>query len=816
MNFRLTATFFALVLALVVGLLVLVLTDPGKGGLGDDTMLPELRAFKEKDIDAVELTRATAAGNTEERLAFARAADGKWELKEPFAAKVDSAAVESLLRDLFRLKPTAYGDLTDNLTLHGLDRPTYRVTLRKGDKSSGLNVGLSTLGARPVTFVTTSGKPSRPLAVLRSELASMWRESAARQDGEASKLGKWLPDFRLRKPLGSDLRDAALEATAVKLASGPQEVALTRPAGGVWGFTNPASFGEAEEAGDSAAQPPNAAFTGVRPLLSALTAMQVAGVDDYLETPGDLAQYGLKPGDPNAVRVELTSRTGVEAITLGKPVEADGKPVSPAKVYAKIDGDSAVMAVTFDRLDALKATVRGPGELRNKDLLAESARGRIDALDLTVGATLTRLRKVSLAGEPVPQWVIYGGAVPMAAKAAEVEKLLAGLAKPRVVREVLSAPYDPVFADAEKKATLRVWGGGLDGVKPPAVKLEVGQYPAEPVPAGTPTELTFGKAEGDIVFVRRVGEGKSADLKVPDAVLGLVTRSRGDFIDPKFRSFTPATVGRVTFNRGAEAFDLEKDAAGNWAFARPEAVKGRAADGERVAALVAQLATLGGRVVSEAPTPDELKKYGLDPAAPRLRVTLAVQDPANKERVNDFGNDADEGRAVYVRQAGSPFVVQAPRGAFDALATGGLRDRTLYTRDPAKVKRLRIRGWQAAKGALTTYQLERGPAGWAATAPAGAAIDPAKVEQLVALLAKPRVESFDDVKPEQGVSLDSNPNGFEFTLESDGAPAVTLVLGNKADGSKVFAAASTTPGVAGVLDASAIRSLIEKPESLAK
>ena len=305
MNFRLTAIFFALVLALVVGLLVLVLTDPGKGGLGDDTMLPELRAFKDKDIDAVELTRATAAGNTEEKLAFARAADGKWELKEPFAAKVDSAVVEALVRDLFRLKPTAYGDLTDNLTLHGLDRPTYSVTLRKGDKASGLNVGLSTLGARPVTFVSTSGKPSRPLAVLRSELASLWRESVAKQDGEATKLGKWLPDFRLRKPLGSDLRDAALEATALRLVNGPQEVALSRPVGGVWGFTSPANFGEAEEVGDSAAQPPNAAFTGVRPLLSALTAVQVASVEDYLETPGDLGQYGLKPGDPNAVRVEF-------------------------------------------------------------------------------------------------------------------------------------------------------------------------------------------------------------------------------------------------------------------------------------------------------------------------------------------------------------------------------------------------------------------------------------------------------------------------------------------------------------------------------
>ena len=789
MNFRLTAIFFGLVLAFVVGLLVLVLTDPGKGGLGDDTMLPELRDFKEKEIDGLELTRAAAVGNSEEKLAFARNADAKWELKEPFAAKVDSAAVESVVRDLLRLKPTSYGELTDNLTLHGLDRPTYRVTLRKGGASAGLNFGLSTLGARPVTFLTTSGKPSRTLAVLRGDVASLWRESAYRQDGEASKLGKWLPDFRVRKPLGGDLRDAALEVTALKLSFGPQELALARPAGSGWAFTTPANFGEAEEVGDSAAQPPNAAFTGVRPLLTALTSLQVAGVDDYLEAPGDLAQYGLKPGDPNAVRVEMTGKSGVETLTLGKAVEANGKPVAPAKVYAKIDGDSGVMMASFDRLDALKATLRSPGELRNKDLLSESARGKADALDLTVGGTLTRLRKVALPSEATPQWVLYGGATPVAARSAEVEKLLAALAKPRVAREVLSAPYDPVFADPERKATLRLWAGGLDGVKPPAVKLEVGQYPAEPTPAGTPTELTFGKAEGDIVYVRRVTEGKSADVKVPDALLAAVTKSRADLIDPKFRSFTPASVTRVTFNRGAEVYDLEKDAAGTWVFAKPDAVKGRPADAERFAGVLAQLEGVSGRVINEAPTPDDLKKFGLDPA-PRLRATLAVADPANKDRVYEFGNDADEGRAVVVRQLGRPYAVQAPRVAFDALMATDLRDRTLFTLDPAKVKRLKVRGWQAVKGALTTYQFERGPAGWAATAPPGVAVDPAKVERLVALLAKPRVETYvGDVKPEHGVYVDSNPTGFEFTLESDGAPTVALVLGSKADGSKVFATA---------------------------
>ena len=813
MNFRLTAILFGLVLALVAGLLALVLTDPGPAGLGDDTLLPELRAFKEKDIDGLELTRASPVGNAEEKLVFARAGESKWELKEPFAAKIDSFLVEGLVRDLIKLKPTAYGELSENLAIHGLDKPTYRVTLKKGDRASGLNLGNSTGGSRPLTFVTTSAAPQRPLAVARGDLASLWRESAARQEGEASKLGKWLADFRVRKPLGSDLRDAAAEATALKVSVGPQEFALSRSTAGGWVFGSPANFGDADEAGDPAAQPPAAPFTGVRPLLTALTAAQVAGVDDYLEAPGDLAQYGLKPGDPNAVRVELAGKAGTESLVLGRPVEAAGKPLSPAKVYARVEGDSGVMTLTFDKLDALKATARAPGELRNKDLIAEAARGKIDALDLTVGGTLTRLRKVAVPGEATAQWVLYGGPAPVAAKAAEVEAMLAALSKPRVAREVLSAPYDAVFAAAEIKATVRAWA---DAVKPLAAKVEPGQFPPEPTPAGTPLELTFGKTEGEVVYVRRAGDGKSADLKAPATLLATVAKLRGDLIDPKFKSFTPNSVARITFNRGAEAYDLEKDAAGNWAFVKPDALKGKPADPERAANILATLSTLGGRVAVEAPTPDDLKRLTLDPSAPRLRVTLAVKDDAAKDRVYEFGGDADDGRTVNVRQAGRPFVVVAPRAAFDLLAAGDLRDRLLYSLDPAKVKRLKIRGWKAAKGAVTTAQYERGPSGWAAT-PAGAAIDAGKVEALVAALSKPRVDAYVGTPTaEHGVSVDANPEAFEFTLESDGAPTVALVLGSKADGGRVYATASTTPNLIGTLDLSLIRPLTEKPESLAK
>ena len=817
MNFRLTATFFAVVLALVVGLLVLVLVEPGPGGLGSDTLLPELRTTPEKEIDTVELTRTPPAGGAKQTLTFARQPNGKWTLAKPFPAKVDSFLIDAVVRDLVRLKPTSYGELTENLTIHGLDEPTYSATLRAGDKSAAVNFGVAAAGGRPVVFVTTSAVPRRPLAVLRADLAALLKDSAAGKDGEFNALAKWLPDFRVRRPLGSDIRDAAEELTAVKLTYNGLELALGRKPGEGWAFVAPAGFGEAEELGDPAAQSPSSPFTGVRPLLTALTNLQVAGADDYLEAPGDLAQYGLAPGDPGAVRVELSGKAGGEAVVLGKAVEVNGKPTTPAKVYARTEGDGGVMMATFDRLDALKATIRNPADLRDKDLIPDYARGKIDAIDLTVGQTLTRLRKVKVPGEATPQWVVYGGPAPVLAKNSEVEQILGELSKPRVAREVLSAPYDAVFAEPEHKATVKAWSNGLAAVKPPEAKLEPGQFPPEPTPAGKPFDFVFGKTEGDSVFVRRTVDGRTADVKVPAALAVTVARPRGELIDPKFSGFTPKAATRLTFGRGDVAYDIEKNAAGDWTFVKPDDLKGKRADPEGVANLLAMLAALGGRVVNEDPSSFDLKKLGLDPAAPRLRVTVQVPDAANQQRVYEFGNDAEDGKAVVVRQAGRPFVVHAPREVYDALATADLRDRTLYEIDAAKVKRLKIRGWQAATGTLQTYQFEKGASGWAAVAPAGFPADPGKVERLVAALARPRVDRYaGPPTPGQGVSVDANPNAFEFTLESDGAPTVALVSGNKADAGKDFVTASTTPNLVGVLDFAGIQQLIEKPESLAR
>src|SRR4051812_47957373 len=105
MNFRLTAVFLGVVLALLAGLLILFMVEDDKdaAAAGEGLMTPLTSAgVTEKEIDTVEMVRTAPA---EQRLVFSKVGEGRWQLTQPTTAKVDSPAVEGLIRDLFRAKP---------------------------------------------------------------------------------------------------------------------------------------------------------------------------------------------------------------------------------------------------------------------------------------------------------------------------------------------------------------------------------------------------------------------------------------------------------------------------------------------------------------------------------------------------------------------------------------------------------------------------------------------------------------------------------------------------------------------------------------
>ena len=792
MNFRLTGIIFAVVLVLLGGLLVSLLVDSGDTVAAPDGLLdPLTRAgAKAADIDTVEIVRTQPS---EQKLLFLKVGD-RWELREPATAKVDGLAVDTLVRDLFRAAPVRHPELTGSVGVHGLDKPTVRVTLGRGETKATVNVGLTALGGgeRGVTFVTTGGAPGRPLAVKRTDLGGLFRENARTKDGPAWELARWLPDFRARRPLGGDLRDAAADATSLKLAGGGKEVALAKEADG-WRFTSPANFGPADELGESLAGPAASAFAGVRPLLTALTATQL-GVDDYLDKPGDLKEYGLADADAGRVRVELAGLVNgkpapADVVVLGKPVtDKDNKAVVPAKVYGKFDNDPAVFTLPFDRLDALRATVNDPSALRNRDLLPATARDKVDAIDLLVGGQTIKLRKLPGDAGAAGKWWLFGGPQgPAEAKAGEAESILAALTKSRLAREVLTVPNDPAFAPAEVKAVAKFFTGSTPG------KSEPGKPPAEPTVAGSPVELTLGRVAGELAFVRRTAGGLTADLSVRAVdVQPQLVRTRLALLDPKVPGFDPAKATKLTLSTGVE---VGKDDKGNWTFAQPANKKGQPADGPRTLGLLASLATpnvVG--VASDAPTPDELKKWGLEP--PALTATATIDGP-DKERRWEFGGPAESG-TVYARRAGSPLVLFVRQEQAEALKTTDLRDHTVFQLDPATVTRLTVRGYKGDKGP-ETYRFEKSGDAWKAVAPtpAGFSPDAAKLTALLTALNTVRAEAFVWLgnQPQYGLDPAVNPEGLEFGLERSAGPPLTLVLGAKAPGEGlVYAASGSVPG----------------------
>ena len=223
------------------------------------------------------------------------------------------------------------------------------------------------------------------------------------------------------------------------------------------------------------------------------------------------------------------------------------------------------------------------------------------------------------------------------------------------------------------------------------------------------------------------------------------------------------------------------------------------------------------RVVSEKPSPDELKKWGLDPAAPRMKVTVGLTDKAG-DVVYHFGTETEDKQHVHAQQVGRPYVFTVRKAVFDRFAGDDLRDRTIYRLDLAKVNRLKVRGWKDASGAPKEYVAEKKGAEWVGVSPADFKPDPAKVNALLSALAAPRAESFVAVgdQPQYGVTTANNPDLMEFRIESDGQPAVTLVLGKPADGGKTYAASSAVFGDVFILDATQIKKLSEKPASLQK
>jgi hypothetical protein len=855
MNFRTPVVLFVLVLAFGLVILGLAIFESDKPS-SSDVLTEELSkaAVKPDQVDEVVIERPGVG-----TLKFTRGGkDGKeWRIDQP-AAKADPFAVTAVINELLRARPTPYGELSANPAMHGLDPPGLRVILKAGDKSSTVNVGDVTRGGpRAVVFVTTSTR-KRPMAVLRSDLAALLRD--AQSEGKAGDLAKWTSDYRSKTIFPSDSSgpSAADEVQAVKLTSKGKTLTLSR-AGGKWHFEEPKNWGDAATDGDPANP---TSFTAITPLLNAVTSLRAQSGDDFIEQPKDLKEYGLEPGNPDMIKVEAELKDGQKdkpfVLWIGKKADApapkDAKmppPPTSGKVFVRVEGEQGVIRATGSNLDGLAALVADPTPLRDRTLLATD-KNRIDAIDVTVGGQTVKLRRRGGQLGMPGHWELYGGpGDPQRAGETTVAALLEVLTERRTIKD-FPVTNDANFAGPELKAEVKLWADGID-TAPPDPKADP---KAEPKLKGTPYVLQFGKKEGDSVYVRRtLPSGAKTDFTLPENVLvrsagggigsptpllATVAKNRLDFLDPELKSFSEFAANRLTIARGAQVTEVaqdEKSAAavgpGGWKFVQPEPMKGKDADmGELVKLLHLLAGQRAVRFIDEQPTDAKLAEYGLDPKGPVMRVTVGLKalplmpgtppPDADKERVYEFGKETTDGAHVYARQQGRPAVFTLAKDVSNQFANADLRDKTVVRFDRSKVKGLKLRGWFATGGVVTTLEFERKGSEWVAKVPDKFNVDPTKVNMFVALLDGLKARAFvpgppNTLKPEYGLSPEEQ--GLEVTLLIEGQPGIALNIGGPADNGANFYGYTNDPAAGGsvfTVPAELFKAYKEKPAAFAK
>ncbi len=839
MNFKTTYWLFGILVAVLLVAAVSLMTGPKAGDEG--LLLAKLRA---QNVTAKDITRVTVERKqpTEQKLVFVRIDKDRWKLEEPYPAQVDGSMVERIVSDLLGArKETKGADLTSNLSHFGLDNPPLTVTLFKGDNDPVASVSMGNLtfgdAANALVYVVTSEQPKQPAAVRRSTLGDLFRDVP--NAANAAELMRSVSDFRPKELLLERVFNAADVVRTVDIKGGNVELKLNKTSAGTWQYEKPAGYGDADVEGDTLAtstQP--TAPTGVKPLLSTLSAIRAGTPDDFIENVTDFKQYGLEPGKEAGPRVEVVrdnpagkdSPPITEVLTVGKKEEKGNL------VYVRPGSEAVVVKVPDSQVEPLRLLLQRPGVMRDRTLLNVAAAG-VDAVDIQVGADAPiELRRVAEGAGNV--WKIYGGpdGQPKNANAQVVTSLVNELAGRGLVKE----HPEPNTPDAtlgfdHPSATMTVWVGGIlpeekkpEEKKPEEKKAEEkkdagkaegkaegkaaekkDEKKEEPKAAPKPkmkeptVKLIFGKRDKDLLYVRRIAGNTKADLAVPESLLGKVTRGRLEYLDVTLPSFTTDKATKLAFNRGDEQYIVEKQqkdekSPATWVFQQPSSLAGRTADFVKVQQLLGALSGLRAeRLWAEKATDRELERFGLKP--PRLQATVSLKDDKDKERVYQFGTETDDKQQVYAKLGGQDLVFSARKGVIDPFQQTDLIDPTVFRLDLAKVTGMKLTGWKDVVGQETALDLERkGANNWSVKAPAGYKLSASQAEAFLTNLAVVRAEKFvaykSGPKPEYKLTTAAGALQVDLTIDGEKEPTTLTIGGPDPEGKHYYAQSNKLPG----------------------
>jgi hypothetical protein len=790
MNFRTTYILLGIVVLALGALAAIVLTS------SDKSTSPSVEGYLLKTLRAANVTpdKVTAfeierPGQTPEKIVFAR--EGKaWQMIAPGKARVDSAAVDAAVTSVLDAKLEKNAELASNLGAHGLDNPPIKITIRSGDISETVTLGDVTIAG--VVYVTTSDRADKPQAVRRSDFTPLFRIDAPKGAGNAGQMVKGVTDFRPLKLLGDGLADPANQVRSMRVIAGGDELALFRGPDGAWRFRVPADFGEAETEAETpfGGKDSKPGINSVRQLLNTIVDIRPRDSKQIIENPGDLSKYGLDPAKNKPMQIDFSRDDSVkETIFVSDAVKTEGQ---PDKYYARHEQDAVVAEVNATAVQGVHGALKAKNMLRDRTVVRVSP-ARVDAIDIDTNGEKLELRRVGLG------WQMYdadGKSRPVKQQA--VTDLLLRLTAGQLATSFPPpGTPDDKMGYAKPAAEVKLWENGI-------VREEKPDPNAKPKVTAPPTaRILFGhKDVGDVVYARRLSGDTKADFFVPLDAFQLASRGRLDYIEPIVKPFGADAVLKISFTAGKDVFELERKDDGKpaaqttWKINSPERLKGRSADPFKVLDLLNQLSFMRPtKVASDTVTDEVLNRLEVNPAAPRMKVTATVKEQG--ERVFLFGGDAGTKKeTVYLRPMDQEMVYEVNRHVFDQFQKADVQDTVVHRIDKAKVKAVKITGWQEVLGSPTTLEIERKDGKWTLKSGGMFELDPAKVDAFLNELTTPKADAFvvlkEGAKPEHNLEVAKNALAVEMVLE-EGEP-VKMAISPPNKDSKVFATTSALPG----------------------
>jgi uncharacterized protein DUF4340 len=259
---------------------------------------------------------------------------------------------------------------------------------------------------------------------------------------------------------------------------------------------------------------------------------------------------------------------------------------------------------------------------------------------------------------------------------------------------------------------------------------------------------------GSDLFAKRNDEKKV--FLIPASQESTLNRSTFELRDKTLLKFERDKVDAIGVEAGGKTLQLAKDNT-EWKITQPLQAR---ADYGSVEGLIGRLQTTGMKsIVSDNPTPADLKQYGLDKPAATVdlklgsaRATLAVG-----------GKAADN--TVYARDASKPMVVTIDSAFADELKKGAddYRRKDLFEFRPYTANRVEITratqtiAFEKVKGEAPASA--SAPAGsnaeekWRRVSPTAADVDKDKVDALLSRLSNMRATSFVDASAKTGLNM---------------------------------------------------------------